>query len=251
MLAGLLLIFVCEKQQPVKRVPLTMNCMNCQHRATSFFCNLRPGELETMNAFKQTYHARKRQVLFNENDSVKGLYCVHSGKVKLYKTTNAGNVQILRIAKDADLIGYRGLLGNGKYIASAEVMEDSVICFIPKEKIFQFIAGNVPFALDIMSRIAADISEVESKASTYLYKSGKERLAETLLLLEQSFGTNTEGFINISLTREEIGGITGMAMETIIRILRVWEDEGLVRLHKKYIRILNREALTDIAAIEE
>lgn len=225
--------------------------MSCQHRATSFFCNLKPGELESMNEFKQTYHARKKQVLFNENDSVKGLYCVHSGKVKLYKTTNAGTVQILRIAKDADLIGYRGLLGNGKYIASAEVMEDSVICFIPKEKIFQFIAGNVPFTLDLMSRIAADITEVENKASTYLFKSGKERLAETLLLLEQSFGTNGEGFINIRLTREEIGSITGMVMETIIRILHAWEDEEIVRLDKKYIQILNHEALTNIAAIEE
>jgi hypothetical protein len=42
-----------------------------------------------------------------------------------------------------------------------------------------------------------------------------------------------------------------MVMETIIRILHVWEDEGLVRLDKKYIQILNHEALTNIAAIEE
>lgn len=235
----------------MKRSPARIDCIQCQHRAASVFCNLKSEELTSLNDFKQTFFVKRKQALFFENDTVKGLYCVHEGKVKLFKTLNDGNVQILRIAKSADLIGYRGLLGDGRYIASAEAMEDCTICFIPKEKIFQFIANNVNFALGLMSRIAADISEAETKAINFLQKSSKERLAETLLLLEHSFGTTPDGFININLTREEIASITGMAIETTIRILHQWEHEGIIELHKKHIRLANHPKVIELSAVEE
>ncbi len=235
----------------MRRSPVKINCTTCQHRAASVFCNLKPDELELLNEYKETFIAKKKQLLFYENDHVKGLFCVHEGKVKLFKTLNDGSIQILRISKSADLIGYRGLLGDGRYIASAETMEDSVICFIPKEKIFHFIANNVSFTLGLMSRIAADISEAETKTINFMQKSSKERLAETLLLLDRSFGVTPDGYINISLTREEIASITGMAIETTIRILHQWEAEGYIELHKKHIRIANRKRILDISAVAE
>ncbi len=219
--------------------------------AMSAFCNLKPTELQLLNEYKTTNDVKRKQPVFYENDAVKGLHCVHEGKVKLFKTLNDGSIQILRIAKAGDLLGYRGLLGNGKYIATAETIEDSTICFIPKGRIFEFIAGNLQFSLGLMSKIASDLSEVENRAINFLQKTSKERLSEALLLLEHSFGTTADGFINILLTREEIAGFTGMAVETTIRTLHTWENEGLVTLHKKHIKLSDKTKLLEISNVEE
>jgi CRP-like cAMP-binding protein len=219
--------------------------------ATSAFCNLKPEELLLLNQYKTSHRVKKKQTLFYEGETVKGLHCVHEGKVKLYKTLNDGNVQILRIAKGSDLIGYRGLLGDGKYIATAETIEESVICFIPRERIFEFIVNNLKFSLGLMSQIATDISNAENKAINFLQKSSRERLAEALLLMEHSFGTLPDGSIDIRLTREEIAALTGMAVETTIRTLHAWENDKIIALDKKSIRILDHRRLLDISNTED
>ncbi len=236
----------------MKKNTYPIDCTSCQNMATSAFCTLKSSEFILVNRHKVTNYVSKGYTLFNENDAVRGLHCVHEGKVKLYKTLNDGTLQILRIAKGSDLIGYRGLLGNGKYISSAQTIEDSVICFIPKEKIFDLIAKNIQFSLGLMSKIAADISDAENKAINFLQKSSRERLAEALLLLEKSFGVTEDGFIDIRLTREEISEFTGMTVETAIRALRSWENEGLLALDKRQkIKLLDKPKLLEISNATE
>lgn len=233
----------------MKKAKLNLDCSQCQYKATSAFCNLAPKEIESLNLYKQTINFKKKETIFYEGEYVKGLYCVHQGNVKLYKILNNGNIQILRLAKSSDLIGYRALFGNGQYIASAETLSDATICFIPKEKIFELISNNLNFTLKLMSKIAADISEVEEKAINFIQKTSQERLAEALLLLEKTFGNDNNGYINIHLTRIELAGITGMAIETITRILRIWESDKIVILNKKLIKILNSNSLLELANI--
>lgn len=229
--------------------PIT--CATCPHLTTSSFCSLHTAEVQRLDQYKSVLQLKRHKTLFYENDQVKGLHCVRQGRIKLFKTLNDGSVQILKIAKESELIGYRGLLGNGKYIASAEVIEDAIVCFIPKEKIFELIHQNLSFSLGLMSKIAGDISEAELRSVNFLQKSSRERLAEALLLLEKSFGTSPDGFIDLKLTREEIAGYTGMAVETTIRLLYAMVEEGLIELYKKRIKILDRTKLLDISRVEE
>jgi CRP-like cAMP-binding protein len=223
----------------------------CQNLALSSFCKLTNNELASLNEFKQTNNVKKNQIIFQEEEIAKGLYCVHKGKVKLFKTLADGNTQILRISKEAELIGYRGLLGNGRYIATGVALEDSTICFIPKDKIFELIANNVKFTMEIMSKFAHDLSLAENKSVSFIQKNTRARLAETLLLLEKSFGKTHQNYINILLSREEIASIAGMATETAVRVLHEWEQNNLIELNKKHIGIIEPELLYKIAELEE
>ncbi len=219
--------------------------------ALSSFCSLSKTELANLNDFKQTNNVKKNQIIFQEDEIAKGLYCVHKGKVKLIKTFADGNTQILRISKEAELIGYRGLLGNGRYIATGVALEDSTVCFIPKERIFELISKNVKFTLEIMSKFAHDLSLAENKSTSYIQKNSRARLAEALLLLEKSFGKTHQNYINILLSREEIASIAGMATETAVRVLHEWEQNNIIELNKKYIGIIEQEQLYKIAELEE
>ncbi|MDZ4668044.1 MAG: Crp/Fnr family transcriptional regulator [bacterium] len=226
---------------------LPINCFDCKHLTDSVFCALKSEEIDLINTHKIIKFYKKGDILFNEGESVKGLHCLEMGKVKLYKTLEDGNVQILRISASGELIGYRGLLGNGIYIASAEALEDVNVCFIPKLIIHQLLAINANFSLRLMAKFASDLSEAEEKSIFFVQKSSKERLAEAILMLESTFGVNKDQYIQLNLTRQELGAYTGLATETIIRALKNWEDLAILQLNKKKIRVLDREKLKAIS----
>jgi len=78
-------------------------------------------------------------------------------------------------------------------------------------------------------------------------KTVRERLAETLLMLDQTFGKDEEGFINVNLTREDISSIIGTATESVIRILSEFKTDGLISLKGKKIGIGNYSKLESIS----
>lgn len=190
---------------------------------------------------------KKGQLIFTESDSVHNIHLIVNGKVKLYKTGATGNNQILTLAITGDIIGFRGLVGNAKYIATAEVLEDTTTLLIPKEIVIMLLKQNHEFMMAFLKLMAKTISEVEEKSVFFIQKSSKERLAEALLFLERKYGVNSENYLQIQLTREDLGAYTGLASETIIRILKSWESEGLVELYKKYIKIAKRQELIQLA----
>lgn len=242
---------LCIKIQFVVSKILIPDCRNCDVRGDSIFCTLTDKEWQKLNETKSSRAIKKGQVIFFENDTVKGLHSIRAGKIKIYKTLDDGGMQILRISKPGDIIGYRGLLGNGKYIGTAETLEDAEICFIPKQTIMELISSNLQFSLDLMSKFASDLSEAEEKSIRFIQKSSKERLAEALLMLETTFGIDDNGFIQLNLTRHEIAAFAGLATETIIRCLRAWEELGILDLDKKHIKILDKAQLIAISNTPE
>ncbi len=244
-------IQLCTKLKFVVSKLTIPDCRNCDIKGDSIFCTLTDKEWQNLNGTKSSRAIKKGQVIFFENDTVKGLHCIRAGKIKIYKTLDDGGMQILRISKAGEIIGYRGLLGNGKYIGTAETLEDAEICFIPKQTIMELISTNLQFSLDLMSKFASDLSEAEEKSIRFVQKSSKERLAEALLMLETSFGTDNNGFIELNLTRHELAAFAGLATETIIRCLRAWEDLGILDLDKKHIKILNKAQLIAISNTPE
>lgn len=224
-------------------VKKNLDCTNCQTLATSVFCTLHRNDLQQLNQFKTSLFLKKGTTIFYEGNQPSGLYCVHQGKAKVYKTTEKGETQIMRLAKDGDVIGYKSLLANEPYTSTAETIEDSTVCFIPKQFVYEMLSKNLDLSLKIMGAMGKEIEEAQQKNLDMVHKNSKERLAEAVILLKESFGTDAEGYINIKLTREELASITGMAIETVVRILKEWEDEHLLMLDKKRIKITDQKEM--------
>lgn len=228
-----------------------VDCMQCQTIALSVFCTLRRDELNDLNRYKMSLQVKKGSVIFYENNMPSGFYCVHRGKAKVYNTAENGDIQITRLAKDGDIIGYRSLLANEPYKGTAETIEDSIICFIPKNAIMELLSKNLDFSLKIMESFAQDVDQARKKSLDILYKTSKERLAEALILLQETFGNDSRGFIQVKLTRAELAAITGMVHETVVRTLTEWEKEGILELDKKLIRIVDLQRLLKLTRFED
>ena len=73
------------------------------------------------------------------------------------------------------------------------------------------------------------------------------RLAEILIHLEEEFGVDSSGILNVSLTREELSNIVGTATESIIRLLSEFKNRGFLELNGRKIKILDKPGLKYIA----
>jgi len=103
------------------------------------------------------------------------LYCVNHGKIKLTTSGLNGKEQILRLVKDGDVVGYRSLLSNDRYNCSAVALEDSSVCFIPKDNFFDLLKANQKVSFEILKLLSNNLKQAEEQLVSMAQKMlGKE-----------------------------------------------------------------------------
>lgn len=215
------------------------------------FSDLKNNELEQFTEEKQSQVYKKGQVLFNEGEHANGIYCIHKGKVKVYKLGDEGREQIVRLVKDGDVLGYRALLSGETFNAYAEALEESIICYIPKSQLFKTMEQNPELSMRFMTLLCGDLKGAEERLVKLAQKKVRERVAEMLLILRSTFGTREDQSIDIQLTREDLASIVGTATEPLIRLLSEFKKDGVIELNGKYIKIMDPDRLSQIGDVLE
>lgn len=228
----------------LKKRPEIPPCENCTSRYKSIFCNLSMEELEKLSEHKGCAYYKKEQIIFREDAYPHGLFCINRGKVKIAKVGNEGKEQIVRLAKEGDIIGYRALLSGEAYTASAFAIEETDICYIPKETFFTILEENTGLSMQVMKRLATDLKSAEEKIINLAQKPVRERLAEALLFLKNVYGIDDDQkTLKVVMKREEIANIAGTSVESTIRTLSEFNKERLIKIEGKRIKILNMKEL--------
>ena len=231
-----------------KEVP-ALNCSNCAKKNLSAFRNIDSTTLSEMAEVKTCAFFKKGQIMMHEGSRPNGVYCIYSGKAKLFRLGTEGKEQIIRFAKEGDLIGYRALLSREQLSASIQVLEDTHACFIPRSEMFKMIENNSKFSLEIMKMACHELGEAGRLITNLAQKTVRERLAEVLLLLMTTFGVDEEGNLDVSLTREEIANMVGTATESVIRLLSEFKEDEYILLKGRKIKILNKPALAKVGQV--
>lgn len=228
-----------------------LDCTHCASRLTGFFGDLTDSGVAQCNQHTtNTYKAG--QVLFYEGNRAFGIYCIYSGRVKLYKTGHGGRLQIVRLAGPGDLIGYRSLFAEESYSATAEAMEDAAVCFLEKSVFLPLLSKEPGLAMKMIRKLSGELRYAEDRMTDIAQKPVKERLAELLLLLKETYGKANNGGVEIglSLSREEMAEMIGTTQETIIRLLSEFKARGFLQIDGRQIVITDMKPLLRIAHIE-
>lgn len=218
-------------------------CEQCIVRQFSSLKSLNKEELLRMADCKTSYTIKKGEHIFEEGEITKGVFCVKEGICKLSKLSTNGKDQIVKLVKPGELLGQRSMISDEPANLSAVALEDMEVCFIPKTEIMGFFNENNQFSMNVMKTICGDLKDADDHMVSMAQKNVKERLAETLLYLEDSFGKNEDGTLHIQLSREELAGIIGTATESCIRLLSELNKSGLIDLVGKKIAIVDRNKL--------
>lgn len=230
----------------------SVDCTNCNSRAKSIFCTLQKDDIEAINNNKGCSYYKRGQIIFNQNAIPHGIFVIYSGKVKIFQLSENGKEQIVRMATVGDVIGYRALLSSEYYTSTAEAITNSEICFIPKELFFDMMAKNFDVTSGLMKLLTKDLRLAENKITGLAQKSVKERMAEALLFMKETYGFEKDNkTINVVLTREEIANLVGTATETAIRLLSSLKTENLIDFDGKKIKLLSIPQLTYIANLND
>lgn len=224
-------------------------CGNCITREKSLFNNFPANQFPDLDLIKTCQVYKKGEVIFHEGGIPHGVYCVKYGKIKIFKTGIEGRDQIIRFAKGGDMLGYRSLLSNEKYNGTASCLDESALCFIPKENILKMVSANSCLAINIMKAACHEMGEASNIIVNLAQKSIKERLAEVLLILQSNFGLDENKAIQVILTREEIASMVGTATESVIRLLSEFHKLRIIVLDGKQIKLIDVEKLCTIAKI--
>ncbi|MFL3663088.1 MAG: Crp/Fnr family transcriptional regulator [Flavobacteriales bacterium] len=227
-------------------------CQTCGSKHMSVFCALSNEQVEEIDNSKGCNFYNKGQVVFHEGNRTNGIYCINKGKVKLFQIGSEGKEQIIRFAKPGDVIGYRALLSEEPLSASASAIEDdTTICFIPRDQIFSMIAQNPNFNFKFLKMLSHELGEAAKIITDLAQKPVKERLAETLLILKDTFDMDEEKNIQVKLSREELANIVGTATESVIRLLSEFKKDKLIAVDGRNIKLLNIPGLTRVANVFE
>ena len=219
-------------------------CEQCIVREFSSLKALNKEELVKLAGCKTSRIIKKGEVIFEEGENVNGIFCIKDGVCKLTKLSPNGKDHIVKLVTKGELLGHRSMISDEPVNLSAVALEDMEVCFIPKTEVMGFFDKNNQFSMNVMKTICGDLKESDVHAVNMAQRTVKERLAETLLHLHDTFGTNEDGSLKIQLSRDELASMVGTATESCIRLLSDFNKLGLIKLVSKKITI------TDISKLK-
>jgi CRP/FNR family transcriptional regulator len=226
--------------------PLATLCSTCHLRDLCLPCGLTGTETESLD---RLMFARRKvaagQTLYRPGDRFGFIYAVRSGTFKSSLTLAGGGEQVSGFHMAGELMGLDGL-AHGVHASSATALEDAEVCAIQYSHLGELAAQGGNMQLVLARLMSREIVREHSLMVLLGSMNAEERLAAFLLNLSQRLkarGYSPNEF-HLRMSRAEIGSYLGMKLETVSRTFSAFQQQGLLTVDKKHVRITNVEGLT-------
>jgi CRP/FNR family transcriptional regulator len=228
------------------------NCKTCNLKENNLFSVLNVDQLQRLDQIKSVREYQKGDVIFYENTPSFAMYCICTGWVKLYKVGSRAERHVIRLLGPGDTIGHNALLANEPYSTTAEVIETSFICTMPKDPFTGMLMESPQLSLNVMGKLAQELRSSEEQILILSQKSVQQRTAQMLLLLRKKSRNKDDKCVElrIPLRRNEMAQMIGTTPESLSRTLRQLAKRGILRVTRMDLCILDAEALKRIAGEE-
>lgn len=222
------------------------NCFTCQTRERSEWCVLSDDELKLLDKGRRTRDYVPGEALFHEGDPCHGIYCVESGLIGVRKSDAEGNSVLLYLVAGGDTLGYRALLADQDFGASAEVLEPSRVCHIDTAVVRSLLQQNPALGLRYLKRVSESLGNAEEKILHNSTLSVRARFAHLLMVLIDKYGDRPDHggteFI-LPLARHDLASMIGTTPESMSRTIKKMEDDGIAFFSGRSVRIPDLETM--------
>lgn len=218
-----------------------IDCHTCSNQNCLIKKHIELKELQVYLEKKNSFSCHTGQQFILEGAPVNGLYFIYKGCVKVYKHTANLDSQIIRFSKDGEIVGHRGFGTNYVYDISASSLTDTVLCNFSTEVLIEMLHIAPALMFDFMLFYADQLQKSEANAKRFAQMTVREKVINGLLFIERKFG-QTDGFINITLSRSDIADFAGTSTDQVIRVISSLKKEDLLVAKGKRLGIPNLEA---------
>ena len=209
---------------------------------------LTPEEKKKVSEVFVVRQFKKNQIIYAEHDTPEYLYCLLTGKAKMYKDGIGGRQQILRLYRPIQYFGYRAYFAGEPYVSSVAAVEAASIGIIPMDLVKEIIDENIQVAWFFIHELSRNLGGSDTKIVNLTQKHIRGRLAEALILLVDNYGLEDDGeTLNIYMAREDIANLSNMTTSNAIRPLSAFTNEKIITVDGRRIKILDYNTLKKIS----
>jgi CRP/FNR family transcriptional regulator, anaerobic regulatory protein len=226
---------------------LNIHCMTCNMRELCLPVGLTGDEMKQVDALIVTRtKLKKHETLYRAGEPFHSLYAIRGGSLKTTVLVEDGRAQVAGYHMPGDIIGLDGVGTN--HGTEAIALEDSDVCVLPFVKV-EDLARSVPALQHNLHQVMSN--EIAREQSVMLLLGSMhadERLAVFLLNLADRYhrrGYSATEYV-LRMTREEIGSYLGVKLETVSRLLSRFQEEGMIQVQGRTVKLLNLGALKQI-----
>jgi CRP/FNR family transcriptional regulator, dissimilatory nitrate respiration regulator len=205
--------------------------------------------LRSITAISRVVRQPRGTMVFNEGDACRGMYIVHSGAVKLFKTGPDGREHVLHVVMQGDCFGEAAMfLGTG-YPADAQAVTDSVLVLVRKEHCLGLLGKEPQLCFHLMGAMAIWSRRLVTKVEALTLKDASARLAGYLLKRSprSAGGVAAVSDIDLGVPKNVLASQLGISSETLSRLLARFEAQGIISSEGGNVTLLDRRELEEVA----
>ena len=229
----------------VVQAPLASHCSNCHLKDLCLPGGLGEPDIERLDAM---HFGRRRvkagEVLFHAGDRFQFIYAVRAGTFKSSLNLADGREQVSGFHMAGELMGLDGV-AHGRHASAATALEDADVCAIPYAHLNEMARSSNEMQMVMARLMSREIVREHSLMMLLGSMNAEERLAAFLINLSQRLkarGYSASEF-HLRMSRAEIGSYLGMKLETVSRTFSAFQQQRLLEVDKRHIRILDLDAL--------
>lgn len=194
-------------------------------------------------------HLEKGAFFFHQEETAVAFYIVVEGRVRLSQVTPEGHQVIIRFLGPGEGMGIIVVLSNTIYPLSAEVTADCTALKWGYDATVKLMEDFPQLALNGLRLVAGRFHELQNRYRELATQRVERRVAHTLLRLARQTGKRNEQgiLLDLPLSRQDLGEMTGTTLYTVSRILSKWEQEGLIVTGRERVTIINPHDLVTIS----
>ncbi len=212
-------------------------------KLSPYFAGFDNCALEGISRLMMERKVMKKEIIWLEQEPAKMIYFVSSGLIKLFKTSTRGKEQILRLVRPGDCFGHAGTFNGGSNPESAQALVASVLYGLTNNDLEALLWENRQLAINTIKALATEMHHYMSLVEDLSLRYASSRLAR--MLLERS---NKDAY-DTSLTQADMAAMTGTVREVIWKLLRAFEEKGVITYNRhNNIIIRDSEALRIMAS---
>ena len=216
-------------------------------QTTSCFDQLTELEEDMVDKNQVSVVYKKGETICKQGSFASHIIFLEEGLVKIYLEGNPRNL-ILTITSSNHLVGLPSIYeGNNTFLYSVSTYVDSKVRLIDVNVFKQLIRQNANFASKIINILNENTAQAYGRFFCLTRKQLHGRMADILLCLSDRIFKSRE--FNLPLSRNDLGELTSMSTESVIRIMKEFKDDNLIKVSGKSIEILDHDKMMKISEL--
>ncbi len=205
------------------------------------FAGLNPEQISEIASRVRPRIVPRNEQLYGAGELNPYLRIIHTGSVKVYRITESGHEQVIRVLGPGDFLGEKALISPSASDHFALTLEESEICSLDHQDIREYLLRYPSVAFTMLETLSARLDSTEDQVSSMVGEDAGSRVAAYLVGLSDE---NQRSSIELPITKKDVASYLGVTPETLSRKLALFEDNGWIRLqgHRR-IDLLDIEAL--------